>query len=130
MKFLLSILIGLFFTMLAVLRSKWFFDLSVINLFSVEYLWTIDISFIKDSINKLLLIPDLIFNQTKTWLKNSLPENYFFSYNFINAYIVWLFYFTFSVIVILLTNIFSFYRDKMYLLWLIISSYLLILFLL
>lgn len=114
MKIILWILFAFIFTLIATLRNSWFFDINWFYFFGVEELWLIDISFIKDWINKLLLIPDLIYKNL--WHQIDIyASQYNISKNAENLWIIFLYYFILFYIIIVIISLFSFIRDKIYL---------------
>ncbi|MCD5380368.1 hypothetical protein LR004_00415 [Candidatus Gracilibacteria bacterium] len=128
MKIFISIAIGLIFIMVAQLNSNGVFNLGELHFLGMKEMGTYDFSSVQKTVDKLLLIPDIIHN--------SLNSNIIVLFNgFITLNqsqilfgITFLYYFLFTFILGSIASRFRLEKDKRNIVLLIIFAYCLILF--
>lgn len=127
MRIIIAIAIWLFFLMLEFLKIKWKINFWYLNLFWVEQLWWADFSWINKLINAFLIIPEAIFyNYKDFFIQTSLYIYKWFYQNHILMWIIFLYYFLFSYILWLCLKFIVLDRDKKFFIFLVISTYLIL----
>lgn len=99
MNIILSILVAWFFTLLWLLKLQWYFEIWKIDLVGVENIFEVDLSFIKHSINYIFYIPELIFDNEKSWIKEYFAKYINLSEQEIFIWVIFVYHLTLSFII-------------------------------
>lgn len=128
MRLIVSILVGMIFTLFWLLKLEWWYDLWIVNLINIDWTFDVNLSFIKTFADFILYLPEIIIN----WEKESIRE-------FLDKYIIlwdlelyllviFLFHFTLSYFIWFFSSIFTWYNVKLYLTIMSVSAYILFIF--
>jgi len=117
MKIFISILIWLLFVLFKNIDTNWWLDSIVFKLLWLRQLPEVDITFIWTIIKKLLLFPELIYEQLKTYIN-------FWNFKYSQELIIFTFYFLFSYATMIISSRF-YWKDativKIILAWVLLT---------
>jgi len=117
MKPFISILIWLLFVFFKTIEVKWWLDSVVFKLLWLRQLPEVDITFIWTIIKKLLLFPELIYEQLKNYINLG-------NFKYSQELIIFIFYFLFSYATIIISSRF-YWKDativKIILAWILLT---------
>ena len=97
MKIFISILIWLLFVLFKNIDANWWLDSVVFRLLWLRQLPEVDITFIWTIIKKLLLFPELIYEQLKNYIN-------FWDFKYSQELIIFTFYFLFSYATMIISS--------------------------
>ncbi|MDQ7009157.1 MAG: hypothetical protein Q9M94_02605 [Candidatus Gracilibacteria bacterium] len=112
MKLLSSILVGLFFVIIGILKLNGYLYLEEVYLFGVEGMGKTDISWFLTFFHSLLIIPTIIDVAFSEFILKFLNKYFIINFNTIFLGIIFTFYFLFSFILSLILGKISFKKDK------------------
>jgi len=127
MKIISAILIALIFTLVWLLKFEWYINMWIVNLIGYDDTFDADLGgFFVTITNYIYYFPELIYNSEKESIKNILLGNYSLDDKDVYLWIIFIFFWIFTSIIIYILKFFYKKSDKIYLVLWIIISYLLI----
>ena len=124
MKILIILLIASFFALIWMLKFGWSFDVWLIGVKDAEWIFAVDVSFMKQSINYFFYIPELLYNMGKENIKEFISQYFTIKDKEIYTLVIFIFHFLAISTIYLMTKIFPMKKDKRLLTILIIVWYL------
>jgi len=112
MKFILSLIVWIFFWLIGLLKLNWFLDNEKIFLFWVQSMWKSDISNFLIFFKQSLILPEIFYNNYWNYIYILVNDFINIDKNNIFLFTIFLFYFIINYLFLLITLFLSQKKDK------------------